>query len=247
MVTISVTVITKNEAANIRRCLESVKWADEIIIFDSGSTDETLQICKLYTDKIWQTDWPGYGKQKQRALEQTTCDWVLSIDADEVVTEKLRQEIQQAIQKNDCNGYKLIRDLVFHGKRIRFANATNKILRLVRRDKAYFTSDMVHESLVVDGSIEILKGVLLHYSLSSATEMLKKMNYYTDISAQQKLKKGKRGGVWCGVLKALWMFFRVYVLNGGFMDGRAGLVLAVGFAEGAFYRYVKLYYLRGGK
>ena len=247
MASISVIIITKNEEKNIRRCLESVKWADEIIIFDCGSMDKTLEIAHDYTDKIWQTDWPGYGKQKQRALAQAKCDWVFSIDADEVVTPKLRKSINNAIKQTKFTGYYLQRDLMFYGQHIRHGAGTSKILRLAKRSAAKFTADKVHESMLVKGATSKLKGVLLHYSMSSVTEMLNNLNKYTDISAGQKNKAGKTGCVFFAVLKAIWMFLFTYFFKLGCLDGRAGLVLAVGFAEGAFYRYVKLYYLRGAK
>jgi glycosyltransferase involved in cell wall biosynthesis len=244
MSTLGVIIITKNEEKNIRRCLEAVKWADEIIVFDSGSTDNTVEICKEYTDKIWQTDWPGYGEQKQRALEKATCEWVLSVDADEVVTIGLRSSIERAILKQKHAGYYVRRDLIFYGQQVKHGAGTSKILRLVKRKLASFTLDKVHESLLVDGGTAVLGGKLLHYSVDTVANMIAMMNKYTDISAQQRYLSGRRGGVFVATLKALWMFSRVYFLNLGFLDGRAGLVLAVGFAEGAFYRYVKLYYLR---
>lgn len=241
---LSVIIITYNEEARIRRCLESLKWADEIIIFDSGSTDQTLAICKQYTSLIWQTDWPGYGPQKQRALEQATGTWVLSVDADEVVSQPLQAEILAVTQAPDAlAGYQLARPLVFYGQVIRYANGQQQCLRLVRRHLARFTADAVHESLLVDGAQANLKQPLYHYSVDSVHDMLKKMNHYTDLSAEQKFKAGKRGSLWRAVLAACWMFVRVYVLQAGFLDGAAGLVLAMGFAEGAFYRYAKLYYL----
>jgi len=116
-------------------------------------------------------------------------------------------------------------------------------MRLALRENAHFSLSEVHESFLVEGGIGVLKGDMLHYSMPSIHAMLEKMNLYTELSAQKRAKKGKRGGVWRAALSALWMFFRVYVLDGGFLDGRAGFVLAVRFAEGSFYRYVKLYYL----
>ena len=244
MASVSVIIITKNEEKNIRRCLEAVKWADEIIVFDSGSTDNTVRICKEYTDKIWQTDWPGYGEQKQRALEKATCEWVLSVDADEVVSEQLQKLIPASIKDSKYSGFELPIRQNFYGQNIRFANGSAKCLRLFRRDCARFSGAKVHEGVSVSGRVSSLSQPIIHYSVATVGEMVGKMNMYTDIHAEAKVGSQKRGGVWLGVVKALWMFFRVYFLNLGFLDGRAGLVLAVGFAEGAFYRYVKLYYLR---
>ena len=245
-VNLSVIIITRNEQENIKRCLESVQWADEIIVFDSGSTDRTIDICRQYTDKIWQTDWPGYGKQKQRALAKASGHWVLSIDADEELSEGLKQEIRQVMQSKDgASGYQVRISLVFYRKMIRYANGNNACLRLVRRSLAKFTDQAVHESLCVSsGRIKKLKKPMYHYSAPSVSSIIYKMNKYTDISASRRAEHEGRAGVGRGFLAALWMFFRVYFLQRGFLDGRMGFVLAVGFAEGAFYRYVKTYFLR---
>ena len=237
---LSVIIITKNETKHIRRCLESVKWVDEIIVLDSGSTDDTVAICREYTDHVFETDWPGFGPQKQRALDKATGDWVLSIDADEVVTEPLKEAIVQAMQNTRYHGYELTRHLVFYGQEIRFANARDRVCRLVKRDAAKFSADKVHESLHVIGSVGRLAGVLLHYSYDSVTDLIQRMNDYTDLTARNRIQGKKTGGVWRG----LWMFFRIYVLDGGFLDGRAGWVLATGFAQGTYYKYVKTYYGR---
>jgi len=247
MQTLSVIIITKNEAANIKRCLESVKWADEIIIVDSGSTDNTLEICRQYTDKIISTDWPGYGIQKNRALAQATKDWVLSLDADEEVSPQLRIKIQQVLSDTDKYvGYAIFRPVVFLNKIIKYATGASFDVRLFKRGSARFTDATVHEKLEVTGAIVKLKAPIYHYSFGSVATIIEKMNKYTSLVAEQRAARGQKGSIFRAITHAKWMFFKVYVLQRGFLDGRAGFILAVSFAEGAYYRYVKLYCLNRG-
>ena len=152
---LSVILITKNEADNIVDCLASVAWADEIIVFDSGSEDETVSICREYTDKVYETDWPGFGIQKQRALNKAKGDWVLSIDADEIVTAELRVEIVKAIQQEKFQGFEIPRLSTYCGKQIRHAGWwPDHVLRLFRRECGYFTEASVHERITAVFTIE---------------------------------------------------------------------------------------------
>lgn len=240
---LSVIIITKNEAENIERCLQSVCWANEIIVVDSGSTDDTQSICERYGVKFYSDDWQGYGIQKNRALNKANGDWVLSLDADEYLSDGLQTEIQQAIKSPQFDGYQLLMRLVFNDRIIKHAVGLNKHLRLFRRDKAQFTNDEVHEVVNLDGRIGQLQSVIYHRSFANVERLLEKMNHYSTISADMKHKSGKKGNAWRATFGALWIFFRLYVLNRGFLDGKEGLVLAVSFAEGSFYRYIKLSYL----
>lgn len=270
MTTLSVTIITKNEAANIRRCLESVKWVDEIIVVDSGSTDDTLNICREYTNKVYSTDWPGYGIQKNRALSYATQDWVLSLDADEEVSEELKLKIPEILARNSRGGaeavpfdalatkvpqrqdpgaiiaYKIFRPVVFLNKVIKYATGASFDVRLFKRGSARFTDVTVHEKLEVTGTIGKLTAPIYHYSFGSVAVILEKMNKYTSLVAKQRAERGQRGSIFKAITHAKWMFFKVYFLQRGFLDGRAGFILAVSFAEGAYYRYVKLYCLNRG-
>ncbi|MBS0358653.1 MAG: glycosyltransferase family 2 protein [Proteobacteria bacterium] len=244
MATLSIIIITKNEAKNIRRCLDSVKFADEIIIVDSGSTDETVNICKEYTNKIIVTeDWPGYGKQKGRALEQTTGDWVLSIDADEEVSDLLRQEILKSIQQTEVAAYSIPVRLIFYGREIKYAVGSDRHIRLFQRKRAKFTDDIIHEDIQVQGRIEKLSGFIYHYSFDSIDTLVAKMNKYTEMTADQKHQRGSYSSPWRAWISSVWIFIRLYFLKRGFLDGKRGLVLAFSFAEGAFYRHMKLNFL----
>ena len=243
MTKLSVIIITKNEESNIRDCLTSVKWADEIIVLDSGSTDKTVEIAKKYTEHVHCTDWPGYGPQKQRALELATQDWVLTIDADERVSPELQKIIPTLIDQNNYDGYKIKRPLIFCGKHIRYANGTNYQLCLFKRKLAHFTPEIVHESIVVNGKIGTIEEPLYHLSFKYVGDLLEKINLYSSLNAEKRFKQGKKSSLFKAITHALWMFFRVYFLKRGFLDGREGFILAVSFAEGSYYRYLKLMYL----
>ena len=243
---LSVVIITKNEQASIRRCLESVKWADEIIVLDSGSTDDTVGICREYTLHVHQTDWPGFGPQKNRALERASGDWVLSLDADEWVTPALRDELERAMaQPQEASAFRLPRLSSFCGRFMRHSGWwPDHVVRLFRRGAARFSDDAVHERVIVDGKIGSLQKPLMHETFVDLDELLAKMNNYSTLSAQDMQRDGKRSGLPMAVARAAWAFVRSYFLRGGFLDGREGFMLAVATAEGTYYRYVKLLLLQ---
>ena len=236
---ISVIVITKNEQASIGRCLESVNWASEIIVLDSGSTDDTVNICREYTAHVYQTDWPGFGAQKNRALDQATGDWVLSLDADEWVTQASRTEIERVVaQPGDAAAFRLPRLSSFCGRFMRHSGWwPDHVVRLFRRSAARFSDDAVHERVIVDGKIGTLQEPLMHETFVDLDELLEKMNSYSKLSAQDMQRAGKRTGLPMAVARAAWAFVRTYFLRGGFLDGREGFMLAVATAEGTYYRY----------
>lgn len=243
---LSVIVITKNEETSIRRCLESVKWADEIIVLDSGSTDDTVKICREFTPHVHQTDWPGFGPQKNRALEHASGNWVLSLDADEWVTPALRDEIAGAVaQAQNVAAFRLPRLSSFCGRFMRHSGWwPDHVVRLFRRGAATFSDDAVHERVIVDGTTGTLHEPLMHETFVDLDELLAKMNNYSTLSAQDMHRAGKRAGLRMAVVRALWAFVRTYFLRGGLLDGREGFMLAVATAEGTYYRYVKLLLLR---
>ena len=238
---LSAIIITKNESDNIRRCLESIKWADEIIIVDSGSSDNTVEICREYTDNILQTDWQGYGKQKNRALDLATKTWVLSLDADEQVSAALRDKLQSLLRdKSKYDAYAIKRPVVFLGKTIKYACGADNTIRFFKRDQGRFTDDIVHETLQFEGNVGKLSQPILHYSFANVATLVEKMNKYTSLVAKQRAAAGKKSSIFKAITHALWMFIKVYLLEAGFLDGRAGFILSVSFAEGAYYRYIKL-------
>ena len=145
---LSVIIIAKNEEANIGRCLASVAFADEIIVLDSGSTDKTVEIAKAYTDKVFLTDWRGYGVQKQRALEYTTGDWVLNLDADESISEELQLEIKIAIASDKADAYRLPIQMVFYNQPLKYSASPKRHARLFKKENASFSTDIVHEKII---------------------------------------------------------------------------------------------------
>ena len=248
MQSISVIIITLNESLKIQACLESVKWADEIIIVDSGSIDNTVEICKKYTDNVHVMDWPGFGPQKNRALAHVTCDWVLSIDADEYVTPKLKEEIQRVIDNNNFEIYDIPRLSSFCGKYLHHGGwRPDYVTRLFKRKSASFSSDLVHERLVFEAKKRKLKESLTHTSIDDLDSMLSKVNAYSTAGTQRILDKGKQVGLFSALSHGFWIFFRTYFLRLGFLDGKEGFIMAVSAGENTYYRYLKAYYLQNPK
>jgi glycosyltransferase involved in cell wall biosynthesis len=242
MTTLSVAVITKNESKHVRTCLESVKWADEIIVLDSGSTDDTVAICREYTDKVFVTDWPGFGVQKNRAIERATSEWVLSIDADESISEALRREIKEAIgQPRDRVAYQFPRRSSYCGRFMRHSGWwPDYITRLFRRGYARFSDDLVHERLIVKGAIGRLTNPLIHRAFSDLEEVLETTNAYSSAGARLMHQRQKKASLTGAVLHGLWSFFHTYVVRAGFLDGKEGFMLAFSNGEGTYYKYLKL-------
>ena len=238
---LSVIIITKNETRHIAACLKSVAWADEIIVLDSGSSDDTVAICKTYSAQIYETDWPGFGPQKQRALDKARGDWVFSIDADEQVTPQLKEEIQQAMQSKQFAGYQMPRLSSFCGKQIRHGGWwPDYIIRLFRRESANFLDVPVHEKVLVDGPIGKLKSPLLHDTYQTLEEAIDKMNKYSSLSAKMLFDAGKKSSISKALIKTLWTFVRCYLIKAAFLEGRYGLMLAAVNSQGTFYKYLKL-------
>ncbi|MDP3009137.1 MAG: glycosyltransferase family 2 protein [Methylococcales bacterium] len=243
--TLSVIIITKNESTHIGGCLQSVAWADEIIVLDSGSVDNTVDLCRVVTDKVYSTDWQGFGIQKQRALDKATGDWVLSIDADEIVTPELKAEIQQAMQASDMNGFEIPRLSNYCGRAMRHGGwFPDYVLRLFRREFGEFTNHVVHERVLVDGHIGRLHTPFLHDAFVDFEEVLHKVNNYSTLGATVLYERGVRSSLPKAIMKGVWTFIRTYFLKAAFLDGQQGLMLAISNAEGAYYKYVKLWALQ---
>jgi glycosyltransferase involved in cell wall biosynthesis len=254
---LSVILITRNEAAHVAGCLASVAFADEWVVVDSGSSDDTCDIARRHGATVVVTDdWPGFGAQKNRALALARGRWVLSIDADERVTPELADRIRRMIEA-DATGhessegrpasqgtlaaYEFSRLSNFCGQWMRHGDwYPDRVLRLFRRDAGRFSDDLVHERLIVEGAVGRLAGELLHDSMPTLEGALDKMNRYTSGRALDKVRAGQGGGLAAALSHGLWAFFRCYVLRRGLLDGRLGLVLALYVAEGTYYRYLKM-------
>ncbi|MCU7852267.1 MAG: glycosyltransferase family 2 protein [Candidatus Thiodiazotropha sp. (ex Monitilora ramsayi)] len=246
MARLSVCIITQNEASRIRDCLSSVAWADEIIVLDSGSEDDTLSICREYTSHVFEDrDWQGFGVQKNRVLSHASGEWVLSLDADERIPPDLRVEIEAVItDAESADVYEIPRLSSYCGREIQHSGwRPDYVARLFRRSSAAFSDDVVHERLVFESKPGQLHHSILHRSFDSLEQVLDKVNRYSSASAEKLFSQQKKSSLPTAVFRGLWAFFRTYVLKAGFLDGREGFLLAVSNAEGVYYKYLKLLYL----
>lgn len=246
MLKLSVVIITKNEESHIRDCLESVKWADEIVIVDDHSTDRTVQICQQYTEKIYRRKMQGFGEQKQYGVERARGDWILSVDADEVITPQLAEEIQKVIQKNeDYDGYRIYRKSNYLGKWIRFCGWHVPLLRLFKREKGRFNLALVHEKVIVQGEQGSLKNEFLHYTYRDITEQIEKMNLFSTYDVEELIKKkvllSLPNYARYFILKPVCYFLKKYLYLQGFREGIRGFFLSVFAAVGVFINYAKLW------
>lgn len=236
---LSVIIICRDEAHQIARCLESVRFADEIVVLDSGSTDDTVAVARRFTPHVFHQPWLGFGPQKNAAIDRATGDWVLAIDCDEWVSEALSIAIRGAMDAPARHaGFRLRRQSTLLGRPVRFGDwMRDRPLRLFRRGAGRFSDDAVHERLMLDGPEGLLHGTLHHHPFHSMHAMVETMNRYSDLSAQMPGRQGSPPPL--ALLRAVGAFMRGYVLKGGFLDGWAGLLVAVGTAEGTFWRHVK--------
>ena len=244
---LSIVIIAKNEETNIRRCLESVKWADEIILLDSGSSDRTVAIAKEYTNNIFSTDvedWQGYGVQKQRALAYATGDWILNLDADESVNTDLKQALMSAIKANDVDAFRIPIRMCFYDKPLRYSSSPKRHIRLFKREGAHYSSDIVHEKIILSPGARVgkLQHPIMHHSFQDVSHAIYKMNRYSSYSASIRIQEKNETSLLKTMLRASWMFFRCYFLQFGFLDGREGLLFAFINTQGSFYRGIKQLY-----
>lgn len=243
--TLSVIVITKNEAARILGCLESVAFADEIIVLDSGSTDNTVALARAFGASVHVTeDWPGFGPQKNRALDLAHSDWVLSIDADERVTPELQASIERVMQADGPQAYQAARLSDFCGRFIRHSGWwPDHVVRLFKRGSARFTSAAVHEKVDATGPVGTLDGHFIHFPYDNLDALVTKVNRYSSDAAAMMYARGKRTSLAGAIGHSLWTFIRIYLIRRGFLDGKHGFVLAATAASGSFFRYAKLMFL----
>lgn len=235
-------IITKNEEANIERCLRSVKWADEIILVDSDSTDRTVEIAKEYSARIMTVKWQGYGLTKQFGVDQASKEWILSIDADEVVTPELAHEIKTVVASpNKNNGYYMPRKTNFMGRWIEHCGwYPDLLLRLFLKERGRFDGATVHEKVVLEGPAGVLRNDLLHYSNPSLEHYLRKFNLYTTLGAQKAAKESKQISLKDIVLRPTAAFIKHYITRAGFRDGIEGFILSALSSTAVMVKYAKL-------
>lgn len=243
MTPVTAIVITRNEAANIEAALASVAFADEIIVVDSESTDDTVAIARRFTERVIVRSWDGYSAQKNFAARQASHDWIFSLDADERVSTSLADEIRawargRAPGYAEVIGFRIPRVTYHLGRWLRSTDwYPDYQLRLYDRRRAYWAGHLVHESVKADGPVARMRGELLHYAYRDLSHHLMTMDRYTTLAARQMFENGRRAGWWDLALHPPAAFVRNYVLRGGFRDGLPGLVVS---AMNAHYVGLKL-------
>jgi glycosyltransferase involved in cell wall biosynthesis len=237
-------VIVHNEADRLDACLRDLAgWVDQLIILDSGSTDNTAEIARKYADEVHITDWPGFGPQRNRALKKCSHDWVLNIDADERVTDELKREIDQVLSDENlsANFIKIPWRTFLFGKPLRHGRYSSPQGKLFLKHKAKFKNVQVHETLLIeDPVVKVLKSPLLHYSWRSYEHVQQKHLQYAALLAKQKFANGERGHVSYAILRSFLDFLQQYVFRLGFLDGIRGLFMAIILGQYAFHKYAAL-------
>lgn len=239
----SAVIITLNEAARLRACLESLRWADEVVLVDAESSDATAAIAREFTDRVLVRPWPGFAAQKNFAVAQAAGDWILSIDADEEVTPELAAEIQARLQAGGpAVGYRVPRRNIFWGQWVRHGGLyPDWQLRLFRRGRGRFVERAVHEAVEVNGVVDRLHGALVHHSYESVEEFVTRAQRYAALAAADLLREGHRVSPWGLAARPLGRFLGMYLLRGGFLDGTRGLLLAGLYAYYVFIRSAKVW------
>jgi len=240
--TLGVAIITFNAAARLAQCLDALSFADEVVIIDGGSTDGTAEIAQAHGAKlIVERSWPGFGPQKNRAVDALDTEWILSIDADEIVSPELAKSIRESIREPSHTVYSIDRLSSFCGQWVYHSGwYPDWIPRLFRRGVARFSDDLVHERLLFDAPVGRLNGKLLHYSYEDFETVLRKLDAYSTAGARQRHAAGQRATFGKAVARGAWAFIRTWLLRGGFRDGRAGWMIAVFNAQTVYYRFLKL-------
>jgi glycosyltransferase involved in cell wall biosynthesis len=246
-VKLTVTVITRNESANIAACLESVSWADEIIVVDAHSTDETVALARPRATRVEIREWPGYGAQKNHAASLASHDWILSIDADERVSPELAREIRGVTSAESAiAGYRIPRVAHYLGQWIRGTDwYPDYQLRLYDRRKGKWNERKVHESVTLDGGLGVLRHELQHYPYRDIGHHLQTMDRYTTLAAEEWIAAGRGATALQAMLHAKFAFVRNYLLKAGFRNGEAGLMVSVLNSYYVFLKFAKVWEMRG--
>ncbi len=239
---LSVVVIAKNEEERLRGCLESVAWADELIVVDAESIDKTVQIAREFTDRVYVRPWAGFAAQKNFGLAQATGEWILSLDADEEVPRELRGEIEAVLAGGDCAGYRMPRRNLFWGRWIRHGGLyPDWQLRLFRRGRGRFVERAVHESVQVQGDVGRLRGALVHQSYADIADFLARADRYSTLAAEEWARSGRPVRPADLLLRPAGRFLAMYLTRAGFLDGWRGFLLAVLYAYYVFIRSAKVW------
>ncbi|MGB9715355.1 MAG: glycosyltransferase family 2 protein [Thermodesulfovibrionales bacterium] len=242
MIPVSIVIVTKDEELNIQDTLDSVKYFSEIIVVDSFSSDHTVDICKKYTDKVFQEEWEGYANQKQKGIDRASLPWVLIIDADERLTPELCKEISSAIENKKYDGFYIPRKNFFLGKWIRHGGWwPDYTLRLFRKDMAFMQKREVHEKVIVRGTTGYLKNPMEHYTSRSISEFISKLENYSTLSAKEMSQRNFKPGILSLTIRPFYTFFNMFFIKRGFLDGRYGLILSLLYSYYTFSKYSKIW------
>lgn len=241
----SVYVIAYNDEPNMRACLESVAWADELIVVDSYSTDATEKISREFTDKVFQHAFHGFGRLRNEAVAHATHDWVFSLDTDERATPELRRELYRTIEHPQADAYFVPRKNYFLGRWIRHCGwyPDYRQPQLFRKDRLRYRDELVHESFDVDGPIGYLQEPALQYPFRNVDHYLAKMDRYSELMAQRMVERGKRFHPHQLVTHPIFTFLKMYILRSGFLDRMPGLILSGLYAYYTFIKYAKFWEL----
>ncbi len=243
---ISVVMITKNEEKNIEKCIQSLLWADEIIVLDTGSTDQTIQLLEKYPVKITiQKEWKGFGLAKQEAVNLANHDWILSIDADEIITEKLQGIIREKAGQNPLiKGFRIKRNSFYCGQEIKhFGWDKDYTLRLFHKSYGHYNEKIVHEYVVLSTEAGRINEPILHYTYPEISIHIQKMISYAKLGAEQDFAKGRKTNIFSAIFATFHYFVKMYVLKRGFLDGRIGLILVLNSCFGVFLKYIYIWEL----
>jgi glycosyltransferase involved in cell wall biosynthesis len=241
---LSVYIICYNNEDKIKDCLESVKWAEDIVVLDSFSTDKTVEICRQYTDRIYQEKFNGFGKLRNAALSYTKYDWILSVDTDERVTEDLKNEIFTLLDKGPgADAYYVPRKTFFLDKWIKHCGwyPDYRQPQFFNKNKMKYKDQLVHESYELDGKVGYMKEHVIQYPFFSLDQYLVKMDRYSSLRAKEMHEKGIKFNIFNLIVNPLAMFFRMYVQKAGFMDGKEGFMLSLLYSYYTMIKYIKLW------
>jgi len=239
---ISAVIIAMNEEDNLGRCLDSIKWVDEIIVIDSGSTDRTREIALKAGARVYEIEWKGFGEAKRYGVSKAEGEWILSLDADEEMTPGVIEEIQAIIRDGaTLPAYYMPRRTMFLGRWISHCGwYPDRVMRLFLRSRANFNEATVHEKVIFEGTAGYLRNEIRHYSYPTLEHYLRKFNRYTTLGAEEAYRSGKKGGWFALLVKPPAAFFKHYIARQGFRDGWEGFVISVLSCAAVFVKYAKL-------
>jgi glycosyltransferase involved in cell wall biosynthesis len=243
---VSVAIITQNEELNIRGAIESVSDFEDVVVVDAFSKDSTADICKQYNCRLFQHEWEGFARQKQKAVDYTELQWVLILDADERVTPELQKEIESRISDTSLKGFYIPRKNFFLGRWIKHSGWwPDHTLRLFRKDVSHMEQREVHEKVTVNGQVGYIQSPLEHYTYRKISDYVGKMENYSSLSAKEMSDKGLLASIMSMLFSPVVVFIKMYIIRQGFRDGIHGIVLAALYSIYTFLKYLKVLENRG--